>query len=435
MEDMSVSIGVYKRRGFNYGVSVGKLKTYVFGNDINVDQFYQSGGSEYQETFSQGNPVSLIGKGLDIGGVFISKRAQTTGGYGLYNLQGHSGGASDWTYFGPLAPYVLNFTTSPSSFIVHSAANVLDAFGTTAISRMLPTNPLVGMGQFLGELRDLPKPVDIRGWKTIVRNFRNETKKISFDHISRKAAGEYLNHVFGWVPFVSDIHKFVKTVRKSVPEFEKYQNGSGKLLRRTYHFPDIFETTTETLSTTAYPQPSLPSYFWSQAGTLTKTTQKVTKRWCTAAFTYYLPVVEQDANSFVQGIQRFKVGEARANKLYGLRLTPDLLWKLTPWSWAVDWVTNAGDVVRNWQAFANDGLVMRHAYIMESIIQTETWNLTGVGSSAGPINLSQTRVSESKVRQRATPYGFGVNPDSFSAKQWSIIAALGISKHPLSLNF
>jgi hypothetical protein len=174
---------------------------------------------------------------------------------------------------------------------------------------------------------------------------------------------------------------------------------------------------------------------WTKSGVLTKTTVITTKRWFAGAFTYHLPTIGPDDNGFVKTIEKAKIAEAQANRLFGLRLTPDLIWKLAPWSWAIGWVSNAGDVIHNWSAFSNDGLVLDYGYLMEHKIQQIQYSLVDVGSSDGTTSFYQEFRYETKTRRRATPYGFGVNPASFTAKQWGIIAALGISKQPLSLNF
>lgn len=121
---------------------------------------------------------------------------------------------------------------------------------------------------------------------------------------------------------------------------------------------------------------------------------------------------------------------AEANKLLGTRLTPEVLWNLAPWSWAADWITNTGDVLHNISMFAQDGLVLRYGYVMEETIIERTWTLHGVGfkSSPGPYNFSSTLREIHKVRRKATPFGFGVSEEAFTPRQYSILAALGMSR-------
>lgn len=114
----------------------------------------------------------------------------------------------------------------------------------------------------------------------------------------------------------------------------------------------------------------------------------------------------------------------------GLEPTPDVLWQVTPWSWAVDWFSNTGDVISNWSSFHIDGLVMRWGYVMEHTLITDTYSLIGARTFDGvarPVS-DVTFVTETKVRRKANPYGFGVSYGALSAFQSSILVALGMSK-------
>lgn len=167
---------------------------------------------------------------------------------------------------------------------------------------------------------------------------------------------------------------------------------------------------------------SLDSYLISTPGVLTKTVVTRKRRWFSGCFTYYLKT------------DRLARLEQYSNRLYGTRVTTDLLWKIGPWSWAADWITNFGDVVRNTAAFANDGLVMRYGYMMEHTSVITEYSLRGMTLFDGQVlNLTQSFVTTTKKRRRATPYGFGFDPGTFTPRQWSIIAALGISRRPRQL--
>lgn len=119
----------------------------------------------------------------------------------------------------------------------------------------------------------------------------------------------------------------------------------------------------------------------------------------------------------------------RTAKVLGLELTPETLWNLAPWSWAVDWVSNAGDVVSNISDWANDGLVLKYGYMMEETSVTDVYTFDGPSGLPGnhqpyPVTLQRTV----KKRIRATPFGFGLNWSGFSPRQLAILAALGITK-------
>jgi hypothetical protein len=106
-------------------------------------------------------------------------------------------------------------------------------------------------------------------------------------------------------------------------------------------------------------------------------------------------------------------------------MTPEVLWNLAPWSWAVDWFTNTGDVVRNISEIGSNGLVLRDAYLMHHA------GLVTVDHATHPDivgHLETTRTVEIKLRRESTPYGFGFPFEGLSLQQKAIITALGLSK-------
>jgi hypothetical protein len=120
-------------------------------------------------------------------------------------------------------------------------------------------------------------------------------------------------------------------------------------------------------------------------------------------------------------------GRDRADKLIGLGLTPDVLWNLAPWSWAVDWFTNTGDVILNLTDWASDGLVMVYGYLMEHTIVKDTYTLTFPGIFPRRNVTPMVFVTETKLRRKANPFGFGVNANDLSDRQLAIITALGLT--------
>jgi hypothetical protein len=137
---------------------------------------------------------------------------------------------------------------------------------------------------------------------------------------------------------------------------------------------------------------------------------------------YYIP---EQSNTRLR-IQR---QAQEANRLLGLRPDPELLWQLAPWSWLADWVTDVGALVGNYTSFAFDGLVWKYAYLMEHRQVVTKYDLVGhrTYNGASP-TCSATLVRESKRRVTSSPFGFGLDLDGFTLRQWSILAALGISR-------
>jgi hypothetical protein len=293
----------------------------------------------------------------------------------------------------------------------------LEALGATAIAHCIPTNPVSGLANFLGELKRDGIP-SVPGAHTL------ESVKRGLPH--QGAASDYLNYQFAVKPTLSDIRSFAQVVKDHEKILTQLQRDSGKGIRRRYRFPTIRTVVHGTDLTGKTPVAGLlPTSWFGATGVVKTETVTTVDRWFSGEFCYYLNL----GDSITDKLKRHT---AEANKLLGVRLTPELAWNLAPWSWAADWVTNAGDIFHNVSAFQSDGLVMRYGYIMEHTTVIKTMTLSGFsisGSTTGsfaPISLRF--VKERKVRRGASPWGFGLTDTDFSPRQLAIIAALGITR-------
>lgn len=384
-----------------------------------------------QTTLSSGTPWlrkdTKKFKGSDIGGGFFTTKSLI---FPPQEIDVTSG--AHFVQYGYKGPYTAHgFFTNVE--LEGPSQTTMDAFGTSSIARALPTNPLAGMGQFIGELRDLPKLPYLALMKRKANSFRE---------ISKAGGSEYLNVVFGWVPFVNDLLKLSQVVAKHKQHVEQYDRDSGRLIRRRLTLMNESSTSVEPMGD-SYGYPALELAMYSHPGKLTKTVTTTQRVWFSGAFTYYFESGIRPASSkkgkggrvssYIPPGSDSKLVAARnrqiASKLYGLRLDPFLLYQLFPWSWALDWVTNAGSVARNIVAFQNDGLVMKYGYVMCMTRTTTMYSLDNVGfTTGGDRSFVDVHVQVTKTRTRATPYGFGLNPESFGPRKLAIIAALGLSR-------
>lgn len=286
----------------------------------------------------------------------------------------------------------------------------LDARGTTAIARTAPTNPSFSLSQFVGELRNdgLPSVTGLNYWRD---RRRYQPREGNLKH----TGDEYLNYQFGIRPLVSDVQSFARTVKQSHKIISEYHRNSDKRIRRRYSFPA--EEWSKTVSGEANIWPNIDAN-GSQFGRNGTHTRKITREtWFSGAFRYHIPM----GKDFPSRMSRFA---ADADKLLGVKLTPEVVYNLTPWSWALDWFTNTGDLVTNISRLGSDGLVLEWGYIMCRYIQTD--EVRAISASGQPIGL--TTVTKSLRRVPATPYGFGFNMTQLSARQEAVLVALGLSK-------
>jgi len=316
----------------------------------------------------------------------------------------------------PLSPQVamdsVLYHTTPSS------EATLMKLGATAIARTIPTNPVADAGTFIGELKSgLPKLVGRELFKTKMKDYR-------------KVGSEYLNVEFGWKPLISDLQKFGTAAIESERIIEQLHRDSGKRIRRKYTFPDEVSSLPSTASTTAANSwcNGLAIYpgLREAAGTTRPrySYRHETKTWFVGEYTYHLDL----GNTLRSRLDRHA---AEARKLYGVELTPATVWNLAPWSWAVDWEGNIGDVLHNVSRFSQDGLVLRYGYIMQQKTTRMDVTLARSGCIKGTqAPLSMTVIATSKVRRRATPFGFGFDMTALTGRQSAILGALGISRGP-----
>lgn len=251
----------------------------------------------------------------------------------------------------------------------------------------------------------------------------------------RNMGSEYLNVEFGWKPLVNDLAKAMYAVSQAERLIAQTLRDSGKVVRRDYTFPE--EKSTEVVVhykglDGAYA--NVPSNHYYSAylypnrgrGDFTETLETTRRVWFKGAYSYHF-ALGSDKGLF----GKVRDLEKKANRLLGLRVTPEVLWNLQPWSWLADWHANIGTNIHNAVAFANDGLVLRYGYLMCTTVQKRVLTVSGGHEVNGPLpSVTATFETITKERVQATPFGFALDPGSFTARQWAILAALGMTKTP-----
>jgi len=308
----------------------------------------------------------------------------------------------------PLTPSAAAFPPSP-----HSTRDELIELSATAISRCKPTKSTASFATALGEfLKDgAPKVVGSKLWKEKTHNLRKNT------------GNEYLNLTFGWEPLIHDIRSFAGGVIDSDKLTKQYIRDAGRPVRRDYRFP-TYQSVSEPKLWGANQEHVSPfnSRFWD--GTVSQKTYYVDaiqkQQWFEGVFSYALP----------PNVKLMGKHVSAATQVLGVIPDPETLWNLAPWSWALDWFSNTGDVVSNANDWATDGLVMRYGYIMERSICKRTYYSEGSNFSpgAGSVAPDISFIVETKQRLRANPFGFGLNWDGLTPRQTAIAIALGISR-------
>jgi hypothetical protein len=303
----------------------------------------------------------------------------------------------------------------------------IDALGATAIAKCKPTRSQADIGVAIGELvrEGIPK-LAVSQWKTRARNLK-AGKEVSPEGA---VADNYLAYQFGLAPLGQEIGNFAAQVIRADQLLAQYERDAGRVVRRRFEFPTKHETSQATVAASDSPwigSPQAgslnPALTPSQRGEVIRVREITQKRWFSGAFTYYLP-------SWYDARNEMSRKALLAKEVLGVDLDPEVIWNLTPWSWAVDWFSNAGDIVSNAASMLEDGLIMRYGYMMEHTIVKDTYTRAygNVFLGSGGFDSSVTLVTETKIRRRANPFGFGLTWDGLSTFQKSILAALGISR-------
>jgi hypothetical protein len=320
----------------------------------------------------------------------------------------------------------LGYLNIPRNF-GSSNESQMNSDGTTAISRCSPTNPASDLGTSLAEAvrEGIPTLPGIQAWKAKTEVLKN-------------LGSEYLNYQFGWAPLQNEVNSVVNAARNHRELLSQYHRGEGSDTHREFYFPS-----NSTHISGSVTKPGLWSGVpWERTGfggTRQVSVVRETKKWFEGVFTYALP-------SSTDSWKRALGFGSDADALYGLALSPSVLWELTPWSWAVDWFSNVGDVITNVTNFGLAGLVMRYGFQMEESIERITaegrcpdtnqgtyvnvtghnpsWDLKHISSG----NYKVGTESVTKRRAPASPFGFSIGWEGLSPTQLAITAALGITR-------
>jgi len=300
----------------------------------------------------------------------------------------------------------------------------------TAASKIRPKISEADLGQAIAEAREIPKLL-----KDVSRSLRDSWldlggSKSSPSMTPKGVAEKFLGIEFGWMPLVKDVGDAIRVTK----DFSRYVADRSDRNDQWDHVVRKIEETE-----TILPQSSGTGWRVSPSGPLVDQLcvpsggatgrwsfdTVITKRvWMTGDYKYYRPEFDRSLADYDSNMNRLQ----QAFTLYGARINPALLYKITPWTWLANYYTNLGNVIDQYQAAFSDGVVSKNLYLMlqrtKRLVFTQTMFLY-----SGTHAVSWQRYIVSKQRDRAgSPFGFGLNSNSLSAVQYSILAALGLSR-------
>jgi len=391
--------------------------------------YYNSRGDGIQITESEGHPFHHKYDGRDVGGSFRTLKETVDVSTGSHHLEPLIKGKSYTSYDGTLSSIAIGQLKSLGLLQMPKSlefASDLDKRGTEAVNLCNPLNPVGDATTFLTESihERIPSLPGVRLWK-------GRTKALL------GIADEFLNAEFGWMPMLREIGDFAKAVKQAGDIMQQYERDAGRLVRRKWDFPIENSTTAKLIGTESVPwfggQIQTPGQLFGfqdpaemPLGQVVEIKQVQRKLWFRGSFTYPVPDQSDAWSKLVDAAS----GRNAANVAFGSTITPETLWEIAPWSWALDWVSNAQEVVSNLQLFEVEGLVMPYGYMMDETITTRNYVWETLNAVSHPVSLTVSPVvvtTVKKTRKQANPFGFGLEWSGLSPTKLAILAALGIT--------
>lgn len=207
---------------------------------------------------------------------------------------------------------------SPSSHLPLPSRPSASAAATTLLARTNPGRAEVSIPVFIAELKDLPHMVKSAG------DYLLKRRKNWF----RSTAGQYLSWQFGWSPLFSDLRKmldFESSVTKRAKEIERLYSNKG--LKRRVRLGNWGAA--ETHNSQAI-ESGLGTVLSARMSIFTQSERWGTVRW--------LPT---DRPTSILDLPDYRKLARKA--VFGLSFQAEDAWNLIPWSWLVDWFSNAGE--------------------------------------------------------------------------------------------
>jgi hypothetical protein len=423
---------------------MGTYNKYLNNVKISTEKVFATGSSvanqAWRRTWDQLNPGPPYRRGGPFKSILYHLQPGERKGFGRYTSQGNPDflPGEFREYIGDFRPdsdwgagNSSNFSTSDLTSFASLAA-----YHTQAWDRLKPTVQKAGLTQFLVELRELPTMLATsanllhNSW----RSFGGGYSKVVMHPSS--VADNFLNHNFGWVPFINDLTNLHDLWINSHKYIQETQRMNGEWIRRRR----VLETTETTVRTNRQynsgTDPNLDSERLKHLGKLMTVDgvncraicdieeTNVSEIWAVGSFRYYRPEFDdslQDYSSSWMTLQRLLT-------LYGARINPSVVWKLTPWSWAIDWFTSIGKHIDFHTDFIEDGITSKYLYIMKKTERRFTKS-SFLNLYSGPLHLSWFKRLNLKQREVAdSPYGFNRPWNTLSPKQLSILGAIGITR-------
>lgn len=431
------------------GKFVGKLyKKFKVNNNVSTTQTFvtssASVSADLERCWDQINPPPYL-----VGGPFtkyklLSEDAKVKHNISIRSKPDIADPTFYWLYEGGFAgPDFSPWDTTTASAYNNAALSPIpgvgiipsvDQYGSQAYRSCRPQLEKASLAVALREAKDIPGML-----RTSSQGFHNIWESLGGSRTSalmhpKHVADHFLNHVFGWAPFISDLIKFNDVYQNSERYIDQITRDNGLWVRRRRLVEETQSVTKLSSGSNTGLVPTLDlSLFCNSMGisggvhqyaNWTVREEINSRVWAEGLFTYYRPEFDRSLPDYYSQWSDLQ----RRLTIYGARLSPSNIYKSTPWTWLIDWFLNVGSVVDQINDIALDGVVSKYFFVMRHLTRRLIYNIL-VNFWTGPQAVDWYRLSDFKIRQVAnSPYGYSLPSGGLSTKQLAILAALGISR-------
>lgn len=256
------------------------------------------------------------------------------------------------------------------------------------------------------------------------KEYRNGT-------FSKAVSNQYLNTVFGWMPFIRDLVNLHKAYHHGHTMIEKIIDANGRWIRRRVPLNTLSENS-KLLSgnyggynSISYPihvfPRSFPSGFFSgvpswELWQSTERTETAVGKWKFYRPEFSLSFAPQ--HDTMTTLQRWLI-------ISGSRPSPANIYKAIPWTWLIDWFVGLGDYIDYLDDIWLDSVASEYCYAMCHERVTRRF-IQRLPFASGPVSLEFTRFHESKQRiGAASPFDWDLPVSGkITERQQLILAAL-----------
>jgi len=246
-------------------------------------------------------------------------------------------------------------------------------------------------------------------------------------------AEHFINHNFGWAPFLGDIGDFASTYVDADRIIRKISEENGKWIRKKVKVQkddrsEVVLDHVEPFNSISYTIPcfpyGFPADFFLSPPSWTITENEKFSISASGKFRFYRPDFDMTLPDYSSAWNKV----LRAMKIFGAEVNPYHIWQATPWSWLADWVSNLGAHIQRLQDSVEDQVAAAYFFITaHKVIEREM--TVRLPFASGLVQLVFRRSFASKQRVSAdSPYGFRLSWDNLSPKRLAILASLGITR-------